>query len=152
MKINIDTTGDRLRKIRQIKGLSAEDLSKLIDVPVSSIYNWEKRNSAMPASIALKIADKLNISMVWLINGIGTMEQIDCEFTERQIPIVAEIHAGHPTEAYDEILGYEIIPATHANRRINAAIRVLGDSMEPRLHEGDLVFVGSPPPIADIPS
>ena len=57
-----------------------------------------------------------------------------------RIPILGEIVAGIPLDAYQEILDYEEIPAALASQGEFFALKVKGDSMSPRISDGDIVI------------
>ena len=139
--------GKRIRVFRQSKGLSVKDLSNITGIAATTIYGWETKNYSVPLTAAIKVAEALKISVDMLVE-----ESEISNNGKKLIPIIATIHAGLPAEAIEEIQGYVEIEDTRENRRINAAIRIEGDSMEPRLYDGDIVFVSPPPALEDIPS
>lgn len=49
------------------------DLAAKIDVPVETINSWKRRNS-IPIDSILKIAERENISLDWLVLGHGQQE------------------------------------------------------------------------------
>jgi len=57
------------------------------------------------------------------------------------IPILGRVQAGVPVEAVEDIIGYEKIPADMAMLGKHFALQVKGDSMSPRICEGDIVIV-----------
>lgn len=57
-----------------------------------------------------------------------------------RIPVLGEIVAGLPIDAYQEILDYEEIPAALASQGEFFALKVKGDSMSPRIADGDVVI------------
>ena len=65
------------------------------------------------------------------------------------IPVRGEVAAGQPIEALTEIEDYEDIPAAWAEKGDYAALRIHGDSMEPRMLEGDVVIVRIQPTVED---
>ena len=58
-----------------------------------------------------------------------------------RIPVYGEVAAGIPIEAITDIEDYEEISADMASRGEYAALRIHGDSMEPRIMDGDTVIV-----------
>ena len=65
------------------------------------------------------------------------------------IPVCGDVAAGRPIEALSEVEGYEDIPAAWAQTGEYAALRIHGDSMEPRMVEGDVVIVRVQPTVSD---
>ena len=58
-----------------------------------------------------------------------------------QIPVVGQVIAGIPTQALEEIIDWEEIPAAMAARGDYVGLRVKGNSMEPRICAGDVVII-----------
>lgn len=58
-----------------------------------------------------------------------------------KIPVLGYVRAGIPIEAVEEILDYEEISQEMANQGEFFALSIKGDSMEPRITEGDVVIV-----------
>lgn len=57
------------------------------------------------------------------------------------IPVLGTVPAGIPIEAVQDIVDYEEITAAMARSGDHFALRIRGDSMEPRIKEGDVVIV-----------
>lgn len=57
------------------------------------------------------------------------------------IPVLGYVRAGIPIEAVEEILDYEEISDEMARTGEHFALKIKGDSMEPRMREGDVVIV-----------
>lgn len=57
------------------------------------------------------------------------------------IPVYARVAAGLPIEAVEDIIDREEIPEAMAEQGPHFAVRIWGDSMEPRMKKGDVVIV-----------
>lgn len=64
-----------------------------------------------------------------------------------RIPVLGRVVAGIPLEAITDIIDYEEIPAQMAKSGTYFALQVKGRSMEPTLHEGDVVIVRQQPEV-----
>lgn len=64
-----------------------------------------------------------------------------------RIPVLGRVVAGVPIEAVTDIIDYEEIPAQMAKSGTYFALQVKGRSMEPTLHEGDVVIVRQQPEV-----
>lgn len=64
-----------------------------------------------------------------------------------RIPVLGRVVAGIPLEAITDIIDYEEIPAQMAKGGTYFALQVKGRSMEPTLHEGDVVIVRQQPEV-----
>lgn len=57
------------------------------------------------------------------------------------IPVYSRVAAGLPIEAVEDIIDREEIPEAMAEQGPHFAVRIWGDSMEPRMKKGDVVIV-----------
>ena len=58
-----------------------------------------------------------------------------------KIPVLGTVAAGIPISAVEDILDYEEIPLAWQNQGEFFALKIKGDSMEPRMESGDVVIV-----------
>lgn len=58
-----------------------------------------------------------------------------------RIPVLGSVPAGIPIEAIQDIIDYEEIDSDTATKGEYFALKIKGDSMEPRICEGDVVIV-----------
>lgn len=132
------TFSERLELFIKSNKMSGRDLARKIGVTTGTISGW--RNGAYPsADKAVKIAEIFDTSVEYLISG--TERDMKGTFT---IPLLdQELSAGKgdflPED--DIIKGFVRIPESlmRAYGTKLAAMTVRGDSMEPTLHNGDIV-------------
>lgn len=89
-----------------------------------------------------QVADAINMDfddLFKLLEGNVTVSK-DGETTNR-IPVLGSVPAGIPIEAIQDIVDYEEIDSKIASKGEYFALRIKGDSMEPRICEGDVVIV-----------
>src|SRR5690606_12530652 len=67
-----DTLGGRLSRARDAVGLSAAQLARRIGVQSSTIQAWESDRSQPRANRLSMLAGVLNVSLSWLLHGVGT--------------------------------------------------------------------------------
>ena len=65
------TFGDRLARAREQAGMDQSQLARRIGVRVSTIRNWETDRSEPRANRLQILSGLLNVSIVWLMTGIG---------------------------------------------------------------------------------
>ena len=65
------TFGDRLAAAREAQGLSQADLARKLGLKLQTIRNWEDDRAEPRANKLQMVAGFLNVSMVWLMTGIG---------------------------------------------------------------------------------
>ncbi|MCI7194333.1 LexA family protein [Acidaminococcus fermentans] len=78
---------------------------------------------------------------------MGWSEPDPIEARGVRIPVLGRVVAGIPIEAITDIIDYEEIPAQMAKSGTYFALQVKGRSMEPTLHEGDVVIVRQQPEV-----
>ena len=124
---------DMLKFYREQRGLSQTELGKIVGVATSTISMYElgKREPDFETEEAL--ADFFNVSLSNL-RGKPSSEA-------RSLPVYARVAAGIPLEASGEVVDYEEIPEAMARTGDYFGLRVVGDSMEPKISDGDTVIV-----------
>jgi len=69
------TVGERIRQAREHRGLSGEDLAKKVGYKTQSgISNLENRGSGHGGEKLTKIAEALDFSVEWFLNGPDTLD------------------------------------------------------------------------------
>ena len=58
-----------------------------------------------------------------------------------KIPVLGKVAAGLPIEAIENVIDWEEIPNEIAKKGEHFALVIKGDSMEPRMYDGDVVIV-----------
>lgn len=122
---------NRIREIRCSRGISQSELARRVGVHQTAISQWENGRTAPDHRSLAKLAQALDVSLDALF-GAGNV----C-----RVPILGVIRAGLPAEAVEDILGYEEITPEMARRGSFFALRVAGESMQPRFCPGDVVIV-----------
>lgn len=69
MNINHVLLGKRIKQIRYQQGLSQADLAELVDVSVPYISQVETAKKCASLELVASIADKLNVSVDYLLTG-----------------------------------------------------------------------------------
>jgi len=65
------TFGDRIAGAREQTGMSQEQLAKRLGVKLKTIINWEQDLSEPRANKLQMMAGLLNVSIPWLLSGMG---------------------------------------------------------------------------------
>ncbi|MGN0082446.1 MAG: LexA family protein, partial [Bacteroides fragilis] len=58
-----------------------------------------------------------------------------------RIPVLGNVAAGIPIEMIEDIIDYEEIPANWGNKNDFFCLQIKGDSMKPKMDEGDVLVV-----------
>jgi len=142
-----ENTSTRLQRIMNERSLRQIDILYLCE-PYCKKYGVKLGKTDLSQYISGKVTpgqDKLsilamalNVSEVWLM-GYDLPEA--SAPTSRRIPVLGRVAAGRPIIAEEELIGYEEIPESMARSGKYFGLRIQGDSMQPKLSEGDVVIV-----------
>lgn len=129
---------DMLKYFRSRDGLSQSDLAKKIGVSTSTISMYEVGKREPDFETEEKIADFFNTDLN-ILRGRDT-ERI-CSPSAVIIPVLGRVAAGIPLTAAEYIIDTEEISEAMTADGEYFGLQVKGDSMEPRIKNGDVVIV-----------
>jgi transcriptional regulator with XRE-family HTH domain len=69
MRERLEEIGSRLRELREISGIPAEEMAELLQVSTESYNDYEEGKLDIPASSLVEIARKLNVDLSLLLTG-----------------------------------------------------------------------------------
>ena len=126
-----------LYTLRKEKGLTQEKVAQYLNT-VHSSYNRMENNDIekISSEYLKKLSTLYNVSIDYLLGQENNKKERGI-----QIPVLGTIPAGIPIEAIEEILDYEEIPQSMAQKGDFFGLKVRGDSMAPRIQNGDIVIV-----------
>lgn len=132
----------KIREFRRAVGMTAKELADAVGVAESTMSLYENGKREPEYRTLLRIAAQLGVSVDTLLgaNTDGTSRGV-------RIPVYGAVAAGLPIEAITDIEDYEEICESLAATGEFAALRIKGDSMEPRMSEGDVVIVRVQPDV-----
>ena len=131
--------GDRVRALRINAGMTQVELANKLNISNSTLSQYESGARTPSDDMKLKIAALFQVSTDYLLSG--TTNTVNTKTKGVQIPVLGEVRAGYPMEAVENIIDYEEIDEEMARRGEFFALRIKGDSMEPRFVDGDVVIV-----------
>lgn len=124
---------DRVKLLADRKKISLPQLEQELGFGNATIVKWDK--STPKADKLKKVADYFNVSMEYLMDGnIEKPKGV-------QIPVLGDVAAGIPIEAIEDIIDYEEIDEDLARKGEFFGLRIKGNSMSPRIQNGDVVIV-----------
>ncbi len=133
--------GQKINILRTQKGLTLEELGNMVGVGKSTVRKWENGMIAnMKRDKILLVAEALNTSPAYLM-GWDDQTSMKSTTSPTSIPVLGSVPAGIPIEAIQDIIDYEEIDSDTAANGEYFALKIKGDSMEPRICEGDVVIV-----------
>lgn len=131
---------ENLRILRERKEMTQQQLADALKISRSTIGMYEKGNREPDFETLELIADFFNVDMGRLIGNLTPKKG-------NWIPVLGSVRAGLPMEAVENIIDYEEISEEMARQGDFFALQIKGDSMEPRIKEGDVVIVRKQPDV-----
>lgn len=137
--------GMRIKLARDMRNMSLQDVADLTGVARSTVQRYETGfivNIKLP--VIESIARALEVRPDWLIGKSDDMSPKSNTSPAKKgfaIPVLGRVAAGVPIEAVEEIIDTEEITQELARTGSFFGLQIHGDSMEPRMCEGDVVIV-----------
>jgi len=148
------TLGEIIKKYRKDNGLSMDAFSEKSGISKAYISLLEKNqhpktgNPITPSIQCIKqAADAMHIDFNILFSKIDSDVTLNAAKENKpkikgvSIPVLGYIRAGIPIDVVEETLGDEEIHPDMAASGNHFALRIKGDSMEPKFSDGDIVIV-----------
>lgn len=145
MKIEIlKGVNERLFEVRKKLKLTQSQMADILGTTHSNISHLESGKHLLSSLYLAPLELKLNVNSRYIFHGEEPMflEKPESKFS--LIPIIADIPAGDWREWFDSYAagaGDDYIAAPEVKGDNLFAIRVIGDSMEPLLFEGDILVI-----------
>lgn len=146
-----NTLGQRIRQRRKELGLSQEKLGELAGLDQTVISKLERGDVQETARIA-ELANALGCDALWLATGKPTggkdprarSAQMQEVSFKGKVPLISYVAAGSWSDAVDNLApgdAEQWVDTTVPVKRHTYALRVEGDSMEPRFPNGAILIV-----------
>lgn len=149
---------ERLTQALELRGLSAADLSRAAGVSEGTISCYKNGRYQAKQNRVYDFAKILNVDPAWLMGYDVPMEPQGENASTKPttppgfqpmpematVPIVGRIACGTPILAEQNIEGSTCVPARW---RATFSLVCKGDSMEPKIHDGDLVAIRKQPEV-----
>ena len=129
---------NRLKFLREEKGLFQSDIAKFLGVSISAVGFYENEKRDMSPDTIVKLANYFGVSTDYLL---GKSNNRNSDVLISKIPILGTVKAGYDWLAEENIIDYITLKENIPNVNEYYALRITGDSMLPLLAEGDLVIV-----------
>lgn len=123
-----------IKDLRLKKGITQSELAMLCGVHQTAVSQWEKGRTLPDKSTLIKLSDIFGVSIDILMNKSPVA-------TSNSIPVLGYVRAGLPIEAIENVIEYIDISSEMAARGEYFGLKVVGDSMSPRICQDDIVIV-----------
>ena len=127
----------RIKALRLQHNLTQKELAEQLYKSESTVRMWELGKSEPDLETLNRISKVFHTSVDFLLGGSAPMSLRKGV----KIPVYGSVAAGIPIEAITDIEDYEEITDDLASTGEFAALKIHGDSMEPRMTDGDVVIV-----------
>ncbi|MBP3442980.1 MAG: helix-turn-helix domain-containing protein [Clostridia bacterium] len=123
-----------IKDLRRKKGITQSELAALCGVHQTAVSQWENGRTLPDKNSLVKLSDFFGVSIDTLMNKPSVTNH-------NSIPVVGYVRAGCPAEAIENIIDYEDISSEMAAKGDHFGLKVVGDSMSPRICQDDIVIV-----------
>ena len=138
--------GIQLKECRKAKGMSQATLSRLLGVTQQAVGKWETGRSNPDPEMLVRLPEVLGTTTDYLLGlhtGGAEAEQAGRRlfggYAECPIPVIGTVRAGYGALAFEEDYGTEYARVKDPQNYFYLVVK--GDSMEPRISDGDLALV-----------
>ena len=134
------------------KGITAYKVAKETGISTATLSSWKKGRYTPKKEKLQKIADYFGVRLEYLTGAspYRTDKELLANTTTKtvaasRIPVLGTVPCGIPVEAVQEILDWEEVKEAENYDGKLFALRAKGDSMAPRISEGDILVVHQQP-------
>lgn len=142
---------NRLRELREKKNLNMKQAANQLGIPYTTYVGYEKNEREPNSETLVLLADFFECSTDYLIGRKKEPESNAIFLSSehiRMIPVFNSVSAGFGTYADNNIVGY--IPCyieSDSEAADTICINVTGDSMFPKIEDGDVIQVHRQPSV-----
>ncbi|MDB6212961.1 XRE family transcriptional regulator [Gemella haemolysans] len=126
-----------VKKLTEEQRMSMSELARRVGTAKSAISRYFNGTREFPLNKVEDFASALHTTPDFLLG----MEYESQNQQGLQIPVLGTVLAGIPISAVEDILDYEEIDSSFQSQGEFFALRIKGDSMQPKMDDGDVVIV-----------
>lgn len=141
------TTNELLKRKRKELNLTMKQVADFVGVSEATVSRWESGNIANMGRDKIALLSQILKITPGAIAGYDLYQK---EFNKKigvKIPVLGLVRAGIPMDAVEYIIDYEEISENMARQGEYFGLQIKGDSMEPKISEGDVVIVRKQPDV-----
>lgn len=130
-----------IRYYMELHRKTRQEMCDALGVKYTTFTDWINANAYPRIDKIEMMANYFHITKADLV------EEPTKKKTKFMIPVLGVVRAGLPMDAVENIIDYEEISEEMARQGEFFALQIKGDSMEPRIKEGDVVIVRKQPTV-----
>lgn len=134
---NKKVMGDNIQYYMDLKHIERRELAKALSVPYSSLTDWINGNTYPRIDKIQKMADFFHVDKSDLVEPRNARKKTE----SYRIPVLGRVAAGIPLKMVEDVIDWEEINEELAKKGDIFALRINGDSMQPRILDGDVVII-----------
>lgn len=140
----------RFKELRKLAGFTQDELAAKLGIVKSTISMYETGKREPDFEKLEEIADLFNVNMDYLLGRSDIKSAFDSVTSSGKnfnrnggvwIPVLGRVAAGIPINMVTDIIDQEQITEEMAASGEYFALQIHGDSMEPKMSDGDVVIV-----------
>ena len=136
------TTSERIKEAMELLNMKQADLVERTGISKGALSSYISGRYLPKQTNIYLIAKALNVNEAWLMGSDVPMNRTTSSRSSGvKINVLGRVAAGIPIEAVEEIIDQEEITEDLARTGSFFGLQIKGNSMEPRICEGDVVIV-----------
>lgn len=133
--------GEKIKLLRKKNNLTQDELAEKINITKQSVMAYETGKRIIPLDTLDNISKEFSVPIeTFFSSEVDIFQKIELTSEITRIPIISSVSAGRGVFGRDDILDWLDIPSSLC-KNANYATFVKGDSMEPKILDGDLILV-----------
>lgn len=133
---------NRVKELRKANGFTQDKLAKHLHIGQTAISQWETGRTSPDPVIAKEMAKMFGVTMEYLLG------YSDKPASGNWIPVYGKVAAGLPIEAVEDIIDMEELSVDMVKDGAEyMGLQIHGESMQPKMSEGDVVIVRIQPDV-----
>ena len=137
---------NRIKELRNSHNIKQVELCKRLGVTQGALSGWENEKYEPDISSLKKMSEIFGVSIDYLLGREAS--PLPAQKNKIIIPVLGYVAAGVPCDAIEEIIDYEELDPKDFNPSYEYfGLKIKGDSMSPKIQDGDVVIVRKQPDI-----
>ena len=137
--------GQLIKKLRTERGMTQEELGEILGVKKAAVQKWESGTvQNLKRATIQALSEYFGVSPSSFIEGPPEPSNVGAIYTDEiyQVPVFESVSAGFGAYADSQIVEYiPLYIRNPSDAPMTMAIKVQGDSMYPKIEDGDLIVV-----------